>query len=243
MAFGVSTLWSKSRMSEEGCPQPAATATAPEALAAVMSAGLSPTKSMPVGGTPTSTAASITDAGYRAAGRGQARRRFGQSGPIHGGDGRHEDGYDGRYLINPRTNRNAASTCLISSVVRRPAASPSLRESTAVVCSTSTRVSPPGNSTSGRKLAASADVEVGATSRVDNARKSDCTMTAKRGPDCSWPLLPRGLRNRNTSPRTQCLHVTENLRRLGAILLVRGQRSRLGTQLFLGAESGSIDQC
>ena len=126
MAFGVSTLWSKSRMSEEGCPQPAATATAPEALAAVMSAGLSPTKSMPVGGTPTSTAASITDAGYRAAGRGQARCRFGQSGPIHGGDGRHEDGYDRRYLINPRTNRNAASTCLISSLVRRPATSPSL---------------------------------------------------------------------------------------------------------------------
>ena len=243
MAFGVSTLWSKSRMSEEGCPQPAATATAPEALAAVMSAGLSPTKSMPVGGTPTSTAASITDAGYRAAGRGQARRRFGQSGPIHGGDGRHEDGYDGRYLLNPRTNRNAASTCLISSVVRRPAASPSLRESTAVVCSTSTRVSPPGNSTSGRKLAASADVEVGATSQVDNARKSDCTTTAKRGPDCSCPLLPLGLRNRNTSPRTQCLHVTEDLSRLGAILLVRGKRSRLRTQLFLGTESGGIDQC
>ena len=118
MAFGVSTLWSKSRMSEEGCPQPAATATAPEALAAVMSAGLSPTKSMPVGGTPTSTAASITDAGYRAAGRGQVRCRFGQSGPIHGGDGGHDDGYDGRYFINPRTNRNAASTCLISPLVK-----------------------------------------------------------------------------------------------------------------------------
>ena len=31
-----------------------------------------------------------------------------------------------RYLINPRTNRNAASTCLISSLVRRPATSPKL---------------------------------------------------------------------------------------------------------------------
>ena len=46
MSFGVSTLWSKSRMSEESCPQPAATATAPEARAAVMSAGLTPTKSI-----------------------------------------------------------------------------------------------------------------------------------------------------------------------------------------------------
>ena len=243
MSFGVSTLWSKSRMSEESCPHPAATATAPEALAAVMSAGLSPTKSMPVGGTPSSTAVSSTGRRFQCRGRGQVRCRFRQSGPIHGGDGGHEDGYDGRYLINPRTNRNAASTCLISTLVRRPAASPSLRGSTAVVCSTSTRVRPPGNSTSGRKLAASADVEVGATSQVDNARKSDCTTTAKRGPDCSCPLLPLGLRKRNASPRTQCLHVTEDLRRLGAIPLVRGERSRLGTQLLLGAESGSIDQC
>src|SRR5664280_1392866 len=75
------------------------------------------------------------------------------------------------------------------------------------------------------------------------APKSDCTTTAKRGPDCSCPLLPLGLRNRNTSPRTQCLHVTENLRGLGAILLVRGKRSRLGTELFLGAATGGIDQC
>jgi hypothetical protein len=71
MSFGVSTLWSKSRMSEENCPHPAASATAPEALAAVMSAGLSPTKSMPVGGTPSSTAASSTDADFSAVGRGQ----------------------------------------------------------------------------------------------------------------------------------------------------------------------------
>src|SRR5664279_534801 len=59
----------------------------------------------------------------------------------------------------------------------------------------------------------------------------------------SCPFLPLGLRKRNASPRTQCLHVTENLRRLGAILLVRGKRSRLGTELFLGAETGGIDQC
>ena len=63
MSFGVSILWSKSRMSEESCPHSAATATAPEARAAVMSAGLTPTKGMSEGGTPSSTAASSTDAG------------------------------------------------------------------------------------------------------------------------------------------------------------------------------------
>jgi len=53
-------------------------------------------------------------------------------------------------------------------------------------------------------------------------------------PTAQCPLL-RWLRNRNTSPRTQRLHVAEDLRGLGAILLVRGKRSRLGTELFLGA--------
>jgi len=48
------------------------------------------------------------------------------------------------------------------------------------VGSTSTRVCRPSSSTSGRKLAASADVEVGATSQVGNARESDCTIARLR---------------------------------------------------------------
>jgi len=64
--------------------------------------------------------------------------------------------------------RSAASTRRSSPKVRKPTLFPSLPGSTAAVCSASTRVLVPATSTSGRKLAARADVDVGATSQVDN---------------------------------------------------------------------------
>ncbi len=45
-----------------------------------------------------------------------------------------------------------------------------------------------------------------------------------------------------TSPRTQCLHVTKNLRRLGPIPIVGGKRYRLGPERVLGAKPRSIDE-
>ena len=95
----------------------------------------------------------------------------------------------------------------------------------------------------GAKLAASADVDVGATSRWITSENQIARrlQTGARTSRCL--CFPSGPRKRNTSPRTQCLQVTENLRRLGAILLVRGKCGRLGTQLFLAADTGGIDQC
>ncbi len=66
-----------------------------------------------------------------------------------------------------RTMRSAASTRRSSSKLRNPTLLPSRRGSTAAACSASTRVLTPPISTSGRKLAARADVDVGATSQVD----------------------------------------------------------------------------
>lgn len=50
--------------------------------------------------------------------------------------------------------------------------------SIAAVCSAMTRVVRPPISTSGRKLAARADVDVGATSQVESRNWSDWTTTA-----------------------------------------------------------------
>jgi hypothetical protein len=50
--------------------------------------------------------------------------------------------------------------------------------STALVCSASTRVDRPSMDTSGRKVAARAEVDVGATSQGDSGSRSDWTITA-----------------------------------------------------------------
>jgi len=141
-----------------------------------------------------------------------------------------------------RTSRSTASTWRSSSWVKRPTGSPSRDGSTAAVCSASTRVSRPSTTTSGRKLAGSAEVDVGATSNVDSGSASDCTTTAYRAPRCSWPRAPRGERSRWTSPRTQRLHVAQYLRSLGAILLVGGQALRLRPQLLLRLLTGRREQ-
>ncbi len=87
------------------------------------------------------------------------------------------------------TIRNAASTRRISSKLRYPMLSPSRPGSTAAVCSASTRVTRPATSTSGRKLATRAVVDVGATSKVDRGSSSDWMTTAygcrtAHGRDC-----------------------------------------------------------
>jgi hypothetical protein len=89
-----------------------------------------------------------------------------------------EPGTSARFVLfrdsyRSRTRRKAASTRRNSSNVRWPELSPRRLGSIAAVCSASTRVSLPAISTSGRKLAARADVEVGATNHVDNGRWSD----------------------------------------------------------------------
>lgn len=62
----------------------------------------------------------------------------------------------------------------ISSKVRWPTLWPSRLGSMAAVCSASTRVTRPPILTSGRKLAARAAVDVGATNHVDSGNWSDC---------------------------------------------------------------------
>ena len=113
----------------------------------------------------------------------------------------------------------------------------------AAVCSASTRVVMPCSSTSGRKLAARAAVDVGATSQVDRGSESDCTTTAYRAPDRSWPRVLRFGRRLNTSPRTQRLHVAKDLGGLGAVRRIGRQGLRLRRQSLSGAVAGSVDQC
>ena len=66
------------------------------------------------------------------------------------------------------TNRRADSIRLSSSKVSRPTVSPRRLGSIAAVCSASTRVVRSEMTTSGRKLAGRAELDVGATSHVDN---------------------------------------------------------------------------
>ncbi len=103
--------------------------------------------------------------------------------------------------------RRAASTRRCSSKVSCPTLSPNRCGSTAAVCSANTRVTRPLISTSGRNVAGRADSDVGATNHVDSGSESDCTTTANRDPSCSCPRTSRGARSRNTSPRTQRLHI------------------------------------
>ena len=103
----------------------------------------------------------------------------------------------------PRIRLSASSTARNSLASRRPADRPRRWGSTTVVCSTRTRVSRRSITIVGRKLAARALVEVGATSVVLRSRNSSaCTITAKRAPRCSWPRVPRRGGKRKISPRT-----------------------------------------
>jgi hypothetical protein len=132
------------------------------------------------------------------------------------------------YFYKSMTIRSAALTRRISSKLRCPTLSPSRLGSTAAACSASTRVARPAISTSGRKLATRAAVDVGATNNVDNGSSSDWMTTAYRVPDCSWPRLPRGARSRKISPRTQRLHVAKYLRCFRAVDFVRCKFLSLG---------------
>jgi hypothetical protein len=75
----------------------------------------------------------------------------------------------------------------------------------------------------GRKLADRADVEVGATSKIETGSEPDWTITPYRRPACSRPLTSRGARRAKTSPRTQRLHVPKDLRDLCPVLGIMGE--------------------
>ena len=115
----------------------------------------------------------------------------------------------------------AVSTPHCSSGVRCPARFPRRVTSTAPTCSTSTRVSTPSISISGRNEAGFALVEVGATSTTERGRSgSACTTTPYRRPCCSCPT-PLGSRNAKMSPRrTQAFHDAGNLEHLGPVVFV-----------------------
>lgn len=99
---------------------------------------------------------------------------------------------------------SASSTARSSLASRRPADFPRRRESTTVVCSTSTRVSDPFSLIGGRKLAGRALVDVGETRTVLRPRSSSAwTTTAYRAPRCSRPPARRRAGRRKTSPRTK----------------------------------------
>ena len=97
-------------------------------------------------------------------------------------------------------------------------------------------------STSGRKLAARAAVDIGATSHVDSGSWSDWTTTTYREPDCSWPRALRGAYNRKTSPRTQRLHVTKHLHGLGPVRFVCGEFLRFGANRRGRLSASGLDQ-
>ncbi len=100
----------------------------------------------------------------------------------------------------------------------------------------------PSISTSGRKLAARAEVDVGATSHVDSGSWSDWTTTAYREPDCSWPRVRRGAWSQKTSPRTQRLHVAKHLHGLGAVCLVRSELLRFSANRRGGLSARGLDE-
>src|SRR5580693_4379981 len=104
-------------------------------------------------------------------------------------------------------SRTARSTSPVSAASRRPAKSPSRLASTARIWSTSTRVGVPSISISGRKIAACALVEVGATISVESRIPSLWIATAYRGPRCSCPAESLPGRSRNRSPRTDLVQL------------------------------------
>jgi hypothetical protein len=77
----------------------------------------------------------------------------------------------------PRISPRASSIVRSSVALKRPAPAPSRSGSTTVTCSTSTRVSVPAIVIGGRKLAARALVDVGATMTVDSPRNSSAWTT------------------------------------------------------------------
>ena len=128
----------------------------------------------------------------------------------------------------PRPSRSAASTWHISSKVNLPTPPPSRLGSTAAVCSASTRVSRPSTSTSGLKLAGRAEVDVGAISHVDSGSIGLEHYGAARAPDRSCPRVPRGERSWYTSPRTQCLHIRQDLGCFQSVVLIGRKRRGFG---------------
>jgi hypothetical protein len=127
-----------------------------------------------------------------------------------------------------------------------PAGEPRRDESTAMSCSTSTRVIRPAISTSGRSHDDAAAVDVGAMITVERAASSSAwSTTPNREPRCSWPRPPRGALSRYTSPRfTQRLHELQDRSCLGAIGGVRcepfGFRAQIGGSLTYRRPDQSI---
>lgn len=134
--------------------------------------------------------------------------------------------------------------CLMSSSVRRPATAPSLWGSTArSVRQALGYVGPavllPGESSRRAPTLRLAPRAKWATPENQIARLHDY---GKAWLGLSATFTPRGLHDRNTSPRKQCLRFKEDLR-VGAIRLNRGKRGELGTQLLQGGSvTGIIDQ-
>ncbi len=138
----------------------------------------------------------------------------------------------------PRMSRSASSTALSSSASRRPAGRPRRWGSTAVVCSTRTRVWSPSIRTGGRNVAGAALVDVGATSVVLRpSNSSACTTTAYLAPRCSCPRAPRRWGSLRTSPRTisthsrwgQLVHLGTDDAHLLAVSIVQPQSAHLLT--------------
>jgi hypothetical protein len=119
-----------------------------------------------------------------------------------------------------RTSRSASFSATSSSCVTRPTKSPSRSGATADVCSINTCVGSLFTVIVGRKMRGGADRDVGATSKVDSMRSSDCTMTAYRLPCCSLPRAPRGVRSRWMSPRTKLAHVRQHFAAFSAVSFI-----------------------
>ena len=144
---------------------------------------------------------------------------------------------------SPRTSSKAWSTAPSSSHVSVPTSRPMREWSTAVSCSTRTRVFVPATVIKGRKDAACAEADVGATMIVDSARRSPAwRMTPYRSPR-SRPRTARGDRSRTTSPRcTKLVHERSDLGRLAPIVLVRSQARCLGRQRAVAAPLRRLDE-
>ena len=126
------------------------------------------------------------------------------------------------------TSSRASSTLRISSSVKWPTWSPSMRTSTGPTSSHIVRVGSPPTAISGWKLAGGVELEVGQTRIVESVRRSSAwTITAKRRPCWTCPRR-RGSVIACTSPRTtELLHQCRNLAGFADVSGIPSERCRL----------------
>ncbi len=93
----------------------------------------------------------------------------------------------------------------------------------------------------GSKDAGLAEVDVGATSTTDRGRRtSNCTMTPKRRPRCSWPTAV-GSRSAKMSPRrTKALHELGDRQHLCPVVLVGFECGDLGGERLFCRGGGRL---